>query len=321
MALTEPWWGAAVLVAAAIVAVVAWWWPHRRREIANDALPFAGGARLRALPQYQTLARRRWRWLMAELAAVLLAVAGAALTVARPVDEHQVAEARSNRDVVLCMDTSGSMSPVVQDVLGAYRELAQRLDGERLALVMFDSSAVTVFPLTDDADYVADQLDAASAEVASGTVAGTRLGDVGTSLIGDGLKSCLQRFDVTDPSRSRTVVLATDNQTSGKSLFTLTDAADEAHKQHTLVFGIAPNDNQVAATQALEQALRPTGGETLRLGPDAPLGSIVDAVERTQARELEAPPETNAEPVLWPGMALVLVGVAGAALFRRRADR
>ncbi|WP_297742772.1 VWA domain-containing protein [uncultured Tessaracoccus sp.] len=318
MALTQPWWGVAVLVAAVLVGLAAWWWP-RRREATGDALLFSAGARLRALPQYRDAARRRVRWLTVELLAVAVAVGGAALTVARPVDERQLPSQRSNRDVVLCLDTSATMSSVVQDVLGAYKQLAERLDGERIALVMFDASAVTFFPLTDDAAYVAEQLDAASREVGAGPVRGTQIGDLGTSLIGDGLVSCLQRFDTTDPSRSRTVVFATDNQTSGKSLFTLEEAAGRAANQGTLVFGIVPNDNQVAATQALTQTLKLTGGDTLALEPNAPLESIVDAVERTQARELEGPSRTDAKPLLWPGMALLCLGAAGAAVARRRA--
>ncbi|WP_296137149.1 vWA domain-containing protein [uncultured Tessaracoccus sp.] len=316
MALTHVWWGAAVLAVALVTTVFTWWWPRRRAT--GDVALFGAARRLRSLPRFRALARRRVRWLVVECVAVAVALAGAALLVAHPVDATSSPEERSNRDVVLCLDVSGSMEHVVLDVLGAFEGLAGRLDGERIGLVLFDSSAVTMFPLTDDGDYVRDELRAAASEVSAGRVPGTALGDVGTSLIGDGLASCLQRFDDADPHRSRTVVLATDNQTSGKSLVSLDAAVDRARARSIVVFGVTPNDNAVAAAEELRAATRRADGETLFLAPGAALSEIVEAVHAQPARTLAGPPRHRARPQPWPAFALLLPGLVGAALARRR---
>lgn len=317
MALTHPWWGLVALLAIAVTAGLAWGWP-RRPDRQPSAVLFAAAARLRALPRFQQLARARRRWLTIELLALAVASAGVALLVARPVQQGTSADERATRDVVLCLDVSGSMRPVVQAVLAAFETLADDLAGERIGLVLFDSAAVTVFPLTDDATYIREVLHATQAEVSGRVVPGTRLGDVGSSLIGDGLASCLLRFDRDDPTRSRTVVLATDNQTSGKELFTLAQATRRAIDDGVLVFGIAPSGNSVRATDELAAQAQLTGGRILLLGPHTDLDSITSAVDSTQRRALQLPGRPQAAEFAWPAAAASLLGLAAATYARRR---
>ncbi len=317
MALTQPWYGVAVLLLLVIVGVAAWLWPRRRRSL-TSALPLAHAARIRALPRFVQLARARVRWLVIESFALALVACGLALLAAGPVSAETLDEQRSNRDIVLCLDVSGSMSQVNRDVITSFADLAAELDGERIGFVLFDASAVTIFPLTDDASYIARHLRETAENLGSGEVAGTRVGDLGSSLIGDGLASCLQRFDQSDTQRSRTVVLATDNQVAGTPLFSVADAAQRAVERDVLVFGIVPSDNSVAATDDLTATLAPTGGEVLLLGPQPDLSSITRAVEASQESTMRGTARSQAVPLVWPGVALSLLGIVGASLAHRR---
>lgn len=317
MALTQPWYGLAVLVLLTAVGLAAWLWPGRRRT-PSGALPLSGAARIRALPRFTQLARIRLRWLVIESCCLAVAGTGIALLAAGPVSATTINEERSNRDIVLCLDVSGSMSPVNRAVIASFTNLAAELDGERIGFVLFDSSAVTVFPLTDDASYIQQHLEETSETLDGGRVAGTRVGDLGSSLIGDGLASCLQRFDQADVSRSRTVVLATDNQVAGTPLFSLSDAAARARERDTLVYGIVPSDNSVAATDDLTDQLKLTGGDVMLLGPQPDVSTITRAVESQQRAVMAGRARSQAVPMVWPGTALALVGLAGAALAHRR---
>ncbi|MBN4668873.1 VWA domain-containing protein, partial [Pandoraea nosoerga] len=104
--------------------------------------------RLRALPAYRDHARRRVRCLV--IAAVCWggAACGAGLVAARlqgiDDDDRQI----RTRDVMLCLDVSGSMEGVDRQVINTYIQLADHISDDRIGFVMFDSSAVTVFPLT-----------------------------------------------------------------------------------------------------------------------------------------------------------------------------
>ena len=317
MALTQPWYGLAVLVVLVAVGLAAWLWPARRRST-KGALPLASAARIRALPRFTALAQARLRWLIIEACCLAIAGAGVALLAARPVSAQTVAEERSNRDIVLCLDVSGSMSQVDRDVIASFTDLAAELDGERIGFVLFDTSAVTVFPLTDDASYIQEHLGKTAENLGGGEVAGTRVGDLGSSLIGDGLASCLQRFDQADSQRSRTVVLATDNQVAGKPLFSLSDAAQRAVERDVLVYGIVPSDNSVGATDDLTATLKTTGGDVMLLGPQPDIGSITAAVEAQQRTVMTGRARTQAVPLVWPGTVAALLGLGGASLAHRR---
>lgn len=321
MALSYPWLGLAIALVLTVCVLAGWLWPRVGRH-RGQALDFAAASSFRTLPRFRRLAALRRRWFVVELLALLMAAAGIALLAARPVVIDTQADQRSNRDIVLCLDVSGSMAPVVRDVLDSYANLAATMEGERISLVYFDSAAVAVFPLTDDAGYIEENLARAREEIDGTSVPGTRIDEVGTSLIGDGLASCLLRFDRMDEERSRTVVFATDNQTSGLPLYTLEQAVTTAVGLDVLVFGITPSDNSVRPTEDLATELRRTGGDVLLLGPTAPLSEITGAVAETQARALPGPPRTQAQELLWPGIALSLAGIglsAVAAHRRRRA--
>ena len=53
------------------------------------------------------------------------------------------------------------MSSADAAVVEVFARLAEGFDGERLGLTVSDSSAVQVFPLTDDYDFVQEQLQVA----------------------------------------------------------------------------------------------------------------------------------------------------------------
>lgn len=314
-----PWAGLFALITLAGIAAAAWWWPPRRWP-AQGALRVGGLDRLRRLPRFQHLVAHRRRWSRTEVISLALASVGVALVAARPVAVDTLPEQSSNRDVVLCLDVSGSMAPVVTNVMHAFSQLADSLRGERISLVWFDGAAITMFPLTDDATYIATELQSLTDELGGAAIDGTQVAEVGTSLVGDGLASCLQRFDQPQQSRSRTVVLATDNQVSGKPLLSLSEAIARAVEQNVLVYGITPSDNSVAATDALTEQVETTGGSVMLLGPQAPLHEITDAVAATQSARFSGPARAQPQALLWPALIPIGLGLSLACYsgIRRR---
>ena len=71
-------------------------------------------------------------------------------------------ERASSRDIVLCLDVSGSALPYDREVIDTYRTLVDNFKGERIGLSIFNSTSRTVFPLTDDYELVSEQLDKTS---------------------------------------------------------------------------------------------------------------------------------------------------------------
>ncbi|WP_244303031.1 vWA domain-containing protein [Leucobacter coleopterorum] len=102
--------------------------------------------RVRSLPGYQHAIRRR-RVMLSTLAGIgALALAVGGVVTARPMSTHLIQPENANRDVVLCLDVSGSMSEVVTEVIEVFEKLLPDLKGERIGLTIFNSSPVQVFP-------------------------------------------------------------------------------------------------------------------------------------------------------------------------------
>lgn len=244
------WWMPLVALAAAAAGVLAYVaWRRRSRDgHGRSGRPVAHSERLTELPEYRRVLRR-YRAMLAGLLVVVVVASGAGVLLASRVSNVDVVEPQSyKRDIMLCLDVSGSMTDVDAKIVDTFASLADDLHGERIGLTVFDSSAVQVFPLTDDYDYVRRELttyrDSFQTQGEKGLRywTGTDLGQ-GASLIGDGLSSCVLGFDGDKSStRPKSIVLATDNYVNGSPIFTLKQAGALAAKRDVRVYAIDPVD-------------------------------------------------------------------------------
>jgi len=303
------WW--LLPMAAAAAAVAAWVALGSGSRRNSRRRPVANADRLTALPEYQEAVRRYRRWLWVAVVAGGTLVISAAVAAARPIELTTVRPEQHNRDIVLCLDASGSMSSADAAVVDVFAELAKGFDGERIGLTIFDSSAIQVFPLTDDYDYVQEQLTMAKdafdgASGSSGFLEGTWNGR-GSSLIGDGLASCVDGFPAPEgtseqgspapdqPQRSRSVVLATDNYLSGDPIFTLEQAGAMAQERDIRVYALNPGDFDYGTDPrqpgaVLQAAAEATGGAYFPLdSPDAVAGIVRD-VQATETAAIQGAP-------------------------------
>ncbi|WP_285724417.1 VWA domain-containing protein [Psychromicrobium xiongbiense] len=298
-------------------------WAFRRRDRDEDRLLAAHTDRLTALPGYVRALRKR-RWMVGALMASLAVLAlGTLLAAARPAVQTVSSPEKSNRDIMLCLDVSGSMVTTDAEVVQVFTQLAQDFSGERLGLVIFDSSAVQVFPLTDDYDFVKDQLavalDAMKDDTNTSYFAGVYSGK-GSSLIGDGLATCVNSFPKTPDGagqRSQSVILATDNVVFGKPIFTTEEAAALAVKQKVRVYGLNPtttsaSNSKTTAANAMKVAVQSTGGEYYALKDGAAVKDIASKIQATEATKVKSAPQvrTDDHPEVWLLLSgAVLLGV------------
>jgi Ca-activated chloride channel family protein len=304
--LLQPWVGlvsaAAAVAVLAAVSVVAT--RRRRRAPGDDDVPIANVEHAEASPVFRRLRRRYHLLLGGEFAALsIVGFAAVGLTM-RPVTDRELERDVRNRDVMLCLDVSTSMNELDEIVLRQFVELAQRLRGERIGLTIFNGSAITVFPLTDDAEFIQVNLSDAADAIASrkrSFVEGTEEGS-GTSLIGDGLASCALRFEHSESGRSRSIVFATDNALAGSPIMTLDEAAAMVRERDIRVYAIAAADRITAPHAAqLRSAAESTGGAFFETGGDTTTAEVVAEIGEMEATRLDVPPETVADdrPTAW----------------------
>lgn len=318
------WLGVVLVLLVVAVVLAACCWPTRTRP-RPDAVLMAHAARLRRVPRYRALLRQQLVSTGLRCVAVLVLLLGTILLSVRPFSEAAQRDPVTNRDIMLCLDVSGSMTQYDEQIVREFARIAEGLEGERIGLTIFNEVAVTVFPLTDDYDFVVRQLDEAADAFADHDfdfTAGVLLSGGAASLIGDGLVSCVDRFDRPDDQRGRAVVLASDNAPQGKGVFTLPEAADYAASEDVIVYGLgAPGMTlEPKAVRGFADATEATGGR-FELMEDGSIGAIVDGIHRLEAERMEKPPEVvvDDEPRWGAGLAslgVVLVVLAG---LRRRA--
>ncbi|WP_067439684.1 VWA domain-containing protein [Nocardioides jensenii] len=319
-------WLVIALAVIVVVWLVVWFFPTPFRRSPRNAVLVAHAQRLRGIPRFRVLARRRELEMLARVFAVLFLIGGSILLAGRltSVKTHQ--EEVRNRDIMLCLDVSGSMVDYDEELAREFSKIVEGLNGERIGLTIWSGVAVTVFPLTDDYDFVVEQLDLAAEKFASydyNYSAGTYIGDDKGSLISDGLVSCVDRFDRPDQERGRAVVLASDNDPQGKPVFTLPESSDYAAENDVVVYGLGTREMSYreSAVQEFEAAAENTGGTFQLMGSDGSTGSIVEGINDLETARSKEPPRVTVidRPALGAGLTsagVLLVVIAGV---RRRA--
>jgi hypothetical protein len=312
----NTWWLVLVALGVLIVAVVVGILLGLRGRTRADAAPgvlVSRAERLRSLPSFRSAIRRRMGLLSGILIVGAIAVLLGGVVAARPMSPKTVQPVNTSRDIMLCLDVSGSMSDVDVEVLRVFEELLKGFKGERIGLTIFNSSPVQVFPLTDDYPFVKKQLQQLRSsfdyhdetpEHWVGTLNGP-----GASLIGDGLAACIMRFDHAEDDRSRSVILATDNELAGASILTIEEAAQYAESKKVRVFALNPVQGKDAkVSKQLEDAAALTGGQSYALRETTTVGDIITQIQKQEATALKG--QAQVIRVDSPNLAIALMLVA-----------
>ncbi|NEG69378.1 VWA domain-containing protein [Bifidobacterium choloepi] len=282
---------------------------------------------------------RAWNRVAAVLLALALVVA--LVMAGRPSSVDKSDETTGNRDIVLCLDVSGSTLPYDNEVIETYLKLVKHFEGERIGLSIFNSTSRTVFPLTDDYDLVQQQLENASTilkgvetqddidaltdaqyQAVSDWLDGTQNKNNATSLIGDGLVSCaamLPGFTYSSgqsegADREASIVLATDNVVSGTETYTLQQALDLTSQAGITVDGLysgpsSSEDDQT--TKDMESEIESHGGVFLTQSDGTSVDALVREIDKRQVASVEKHSQAAVvdAPGWWTlGIAVLLAG-------------
>ncbi|MFC7403557.1 vWA domain-containing protein [Georgenia alba] len=335
-------WLVPVILGAVVVAALLGWYPRARRALPRTAVTWvANSAFVRSLKGYQ----RRMKLLRAGMAVAgtalaVTALAASALT-ARPVDRDVRSEELATRDIVLCLDVSGSMIEFDTEIVQKFSEMVRDFEGERIALSIWNNTSRMVFPLTDDYTLVREELDLAATaldfdvdsfvydqedlERLERFIAGTvSYSTTASSLVGDGLASCALAFDEADSERSRSIILVTDNLVMGDSVYTLEEAADLAVERDIAVHGLyasAEDADSESARAEYEEVITSRGGLFYEADDPAAVEGIVENIAAQQAVELDANPEVvfTDRPDRWYPWLVVGLGAFLVMVWRLRA--
>lgn len=315
------WWlGLGFITVAIIVSALRWRLAARAGRGKTDDLLAANLDRLRQTQRFKVLARRQLLMLLVLGLSLLVAVIGAGLLISRLMSVSTTTVDQRGKDIVLCLDTSNSVEPISMAAMDAYAAITDGLTTERVGLVFWNTSARTIFPLTNDHEFISEELTAArnglennEYEYLGGTIEG--ISEFGSSLIGDGLASCVGRFDQLDTERPRTLVFVSDNEVGGTPVYQLSEAMDLAVERGILVYCLAPHfshnlDLKPELVELGEQCRR-TGGDMMPVTDAEGPTQILEAISRQEAVVHASQPKRIENDLPMTGMILLGLGLAG----------
>lgn len=233
------------------------------------------------------------------------------LLLSRPAFVDKIRTDEYNRDIFLCMDVSTSVNTLNLEIVESLKETVRTLKGERFGITIFNSSAVTIVPLTDDYDYVESTLDQIAKSINAysnygisnrydyyyifeGTLEGNMV--YGPSLIGDGLVSCVNSFSKLEEEEDRTriAIFSTDNDVpvTSKPVFTMEEAGKYSKNHNVIVYGIATANIKPRNLTSFRNAVEMTGGELYQSSSGETVDSIVKNIEKTSKNFIEGKEET-----------------------------
>ena len=335
---TWPWVTATALIIMAIIITVVWFFTGRSAPRGSVARVFSLDTDLNT--ELASTRFRQWRAINAVAMTLLcLAVIVSSLLAGRPAQVAQDDEQANSRDIVLCLDVSGSTLPYDREIINTYLDLVNHFSGERIGMSIFNSTSRIVFPLTDDYALVTTQLTTASTilkgvesqddidkmndeqyQQISDWLDGTQNRKDATSLIGDGVVSCAAMIPgfaygsaepASDRQRPASIVLATDNVVSGTPTYTLEQALDLTATANIDVDGLysGPKESRSdETTHSMQTAIEAHHGIFMTTDSGTSIDSLVRTIEQRQhsSSTLHSQAAYTDSPGWWT-LALVIV--------------
>ncbi|MEE3343302.1 MAG: VWA domain-containing protein [Bacilli bacterium] len=264
------------------------------------------------------------------------------LLIARLAKIETVNSSQYSRDIFLCMDVSTSVDQLNMELVDNLKKTVNKLHGERFGISIFNTSSVILVPLTDDYGYVMDTLDMikksikANNPIEYGTYSGKdytyvtsyiRSGTIenadvrGSSLIGDGLASCVYSFPkLKDEDRSRIIIFSTDNDLAGTPLVSLSKAASISKSKDIKVFGVGTKIMKNKDKREFEEAVTSTGGKFYQQSSNT-VSNIVKDIEATSKTLLNNQVETKEIDIPEIPFILLMISVIGIIIMGKKVSR
>ncbi len=287
---------------------------HGGRRVANTRF-------FRGLQEYED--QRRLRRILAIVLEICMVgtLIMSLILAARPYRTETTSNGVKKRDIFLCLDVSYSICYLNYDLVDSLEEVVAGLEGDRFGILIFNTSSVLYVPMTDDYDFIRQKLDELKEYFRLQQVyqdmdytttdldmiekleyydAGTLVNNYtkGSSLIGEGLASCVYSFPRLSEDRTRIIIMATDNAQMELSepLIEVDGATDLAIKNHIKMFGLFPDQETYnkgnysdysADLKEFQADVERTGGTFYQQSRTLTVEDIVADIQRQEALEVD----------------------------------
>ena len=246
---------------------------NKKDDKYKNGIKVANTQYIKSIPYYKEIVKKQKFFSAIVICFAIISIIFSSILIARPVTSKVTEETKYSRDIFLCMDVSTSVNDLNENLVSTLKDTVKNLQGDRVGISIFNTSSTLIVPLTDDYDYVLDTLEnlqkalkvnnEADYNLQQYIRAGTLVGNPerGSSIISDGLASCVYNFPDLNENRSRIIIFSTDNEMSGEPIITLSEAANLCKEKNITVYPIAPSSVRKTDLEGLKNVAEVTGGE------------------------------------------------------------
>lgn len=252
---------------------------NKKDDKYKNGIKVANTQYIKSIPYYKEIVKKQKFFSAIVICFAIISIIFSSILIARPVTSKVKEETKYSRDIFLCMDVSTSVNDLNENLVSTLKDTVKNLQGDRVGISIFNTSSTLIVPLTDDYDYVLDTLENLQKALKVNNEAdyknedfyylqqyiraGTLVGNPerGSSIISDGLASCVYNFPDLNENRSRIIIFSTDNEMSGEPIITLSEAANLCKEKNITVYPIAPSSVRKTDLEGLKNVAEVTGGK------------------------------------------------------------
>ena len=252
---------------------------NKKDDKYKNGIKVANTQYIKSIPYYKEIVKKQKIFSAIVICFAIISIIFSSILIARPVTSKVTEETKYSRDIFLCMDVSTSVNDLNENLVSTLKDTVKNLLGDRVGISIFNTSSTLIVPLTDDYDYVLDTLENLQKALKVNNEAdyknedfyylqqyiraGTLVGNPerGSSIISDGLASCVYNFPDLNENRSRIIIFSTDNEMSGEPIITLSEAANLCKEKNITVYPIAPSSVRKTDLEGLKNVAEVTGGK------------------------------------------------------------
>lgn len=244
----------------------------------------------------------------------LVCISTSFFMISRPYKTEIAVNEAYSRDIIFCIDISYSVDYLNEHLIGKIKDTVKKLKGERFGIVIFNSSPVLLAPLTDDYEFILEELDILEealkarskiyevddqgyligynyfnvpdnwayldSYISAGTLVGNDLR--GSSLTGDGLAAAAFDFSdkEEDKNRTKVIIFSTDNLVNGEPIVPLLKASEFCSNNDITVYGIGTKEMEPNNREEMKNAVERTGGSFFLEEESGDFDEIVTEIEK-----------------------------------------
>ena len=211
------------------------------------------------------------------------------ILVARPITKQSKSDTKYNRDIIIGLDVSLSENEVNLELVKKFRKIIPNIKGDRIGIVLFNTSPVVYCPLTEDYDYIDECLKTIEEQI---QIVIDNNGTIPYSYDEDGAETRSFWYGGTiannrEKGRTRIVIFATDNDVSGTETISLEDACAYCKQYKINLYAYCPStDMNIYATKeniaSYKAAVESAGGKFYVGDLDRMSSSIVNEIKDTK---------------------------------------